>query len=182
MGSSVQDVLLSRLSELPPVMRDKSLADRGNIQLNLPALVKQHLSTASSKGDTSPQDDTDPGISQDQQNLVKPSHADVLRAAQLLSEQIRDQAVCITALDMSGWDLRLKGWQQLLKGVRNMLLCKVVLQNCCISGNPGGWLRKQQQQQQGARANTVTQHNHHRVCYKCYLSPTCNTQYWICSC
>jgi hypothetical protein len=124
---------------------------RGNIQLNLPALIKQHLSTTSSKDDTAPETDTDPGLSQDQQTLLQPSHADVLRAVQLLSEQIRDEAVLISALDLSGWDLGLEGWQQLVKCVMHsnnnkqvhIVLRKVVLRNCCISGNPGGWLQQQ---------------------------------------
>lgn len=127
MDQSVRDLLAAKLAKLPPRLSDAAVrvADRGNVQLNLPALLQQHRSSSSSTGnDTTAQADTD----------LQPSHEAVL---QLLST-VDWQVLQVTALDVSGWDLQLAGWKQLLGSIRRAnAMRKLVLSNCNITGDPG---------------------------------------------
>lgn len=126
MDQSVRDVLAAKLAKLPPRLSDAAVrvADRGNVQLNLPALLQQHRS--STGNDTTAHTDN----TVDQQ----PSHEAVL---QLLST-VDWQVLQVTALDVSGWDLQLAGWKQLLGSIRRAnAMRKLVLSNCNITGDPG---------------------------------------------
>jgi hypothetical protein len=126
MDQTVRDLLAAKLSKLPPRLSAAAVrvADRGNVQLNLPALLQQHLSSS-----------TDTAAAADTLQQQRPSHEAVL---QLLST-LDWQNLQVTALDVSGWDLQLSGWKQLLGSVRRAnAMRKLVLSNCNITGNPGG--------------------------------------------
>lgn len=131
MDQSVRDLLAAKLAKLPPRLSDAAvrIADRGNVQLNLPALLQQQHRSSTGNDDTAAQADT---LAVDQH---QPSHEAIL---QLLSTTVDWQVLQVTALDVSGWDLQLAGWKQLLASIRRAnAMRKLVLSNCNITGDPG---------------------------------------------
>lgn len=137
MAQSASDILAAELAKLPARLQDESvrIKDRGNVQLHLPALLRQHISSTC-ENDTTAAADTDAGSSKEQQRqrLLQPSQADL---KQLIST-IDWQKLQVTALDLSRWDLQLQGWKLLLKHIsRANAMRKLVLSNCSISGNAG---------------------------------------------
>jgi hypothetical protein len=139
MTLSASDILAAELAKLPARLQDESVTikDRGNVQLNLPALLRQHIFSAGEDNTTATADtDADTIKQQQRQRLLQPSNSDV---KQLISK-IDWQKLQVTALDLSRWDLQLQGWKLLAKSIsRANAMRKLVLSNCSISSDAGEW-------------------------------------------
>lgn len=158
MECTANDVLAAKLKELPRGLQDPliKVQDRGHIQLNLPALLEQHISTGIND-DTATDADKDKLPEQQQlEQLRKPSHEVVLQVIGTIDWQ----KLQVAALDLSGWDLQLKGWEQLLKGMGQAdAMRKLVLSNSNIAAKPG------EQQQLTAEAEKSSMQ--HVTCMDC---------------
>lgn len=85
-GLSVKDVVKPMLDKVPARLKDPSvpIPHRGNVQLNLPALIKHHLSRSS--GGRTSETDAD-GFPRDQERLLQqPTHEEVLQVRQQAGE------------------------------------------------------------------------------------------------
>jgi hypothetical protein len=134
MTTSVLDALKVALGSVPPTLLDDAaeVANRGSVQLHLPALGRRHWSKLRAD-DTAAEADVDATAAElDRQQLLEPQHEAVVQSL----DAVDWGRLVVIALDMSGWDLRLDGWQQLLKKLsKSNVMRKLVLSDCNIRTN-----------------------------------------------
>lgn len=108
----------------------------GNVQINVPALLKQHLCSMRINDETTPAGDSGPSLSDEElQQLLQPPHEVVLKAVEL----VRWQQLLVTALDMSGWPVQPTGFKKLISQFEHTAaMRKLVLSNCGLTADTAG--------------------------------------------
>jgi len=108
----------------------------GNVQLNFPALLKQHLCSKPNSDDTTTAGDSKPSLSDEElQQLLQPPHEVVLKAVELVGWQ----QLLVTALDMSEWPVQFAGFKKLMSQFEHTAaMRKLVLSNCGLTADTAG--------------------------------------------